>query len=321
MKVLLIDPMHEKLRGSGRHVQYLIEALSNKVKFELWNIRKIGYINFPKLRSISFYINCKKREIPKDIDIIHIHNPKFAGLFKGSCKNILTIHGDYEMELKMKYGRIIKPILWYINKQMMKANVITTVSPYWAEIKKWRWIPNMINLKKVESILPSDECYILFVGRDDPIKNYPTFRKIAKQAYEEIGIKSLALGIMKEDVEYLKHDKVPWECVISYMKSAYAMIITSKQEGFPSTILEAWASGCPVVAYKIPPLIALAEKYPNSFLLFNDMKEALKILKNLRNKEVREKLIQNAKEYVKQFDSRIVAEEYYKLYKSLIKSF
>jgi len=318
VRVLIINSTYGGVSGSGRHVQQLVEALRDRVKFELWNINTVGCLDFPKLRSISFYLKCKMKGCPDDIDVIHIHNPKFAGLCREGHVNVLTIHGDYKTELKLKYGRLAKPVILYIDRQVRKANVITTVSPYWAKLRGWRWIPNMIDLRKVEKIPPSAESYILFVGRDDPIKNYPLFRELAKRAYKELGVKSLALGPLKENTEYLKHNRVPWKQVVSYMKSAYALVITSKQEGFPTTILEAWASGCPVVAHNIPPLVALAEECPGSMLLFNNAGGALKALKSLGENYVRENLVKKAREHVKRFDVRVVAEQYYRLYRGLV---
>ncbi|MDJ0270500.1 MAG: hypothetical protein NXY59_08145 [Aigarchaeota archaeon] len=96
INVLLVNSTFGRLvSGSGQHVYMLWKHLKDKVNFEVWNVENIGYINIPKLKSITFYLRAKSKEIPKDIDIIHIHNPKFAGLFRKGKKNILTIHGEY----------------------------------------------------------------------------------------------------------------------------------------------------------------------------------------------------------------------------------
>ncbi|MDJ0270501.1 MAG: glycosyltransferase [Aigarchaeota archaeon] len=126
---------------------------------------------------------------------------------------------------------------------MKRADVITTVSPHWSRLYGWKWIPNMVELSEIRGVKPADESYLLFVGRDDLVKDYPLFRRIAREAYEKLGIKSLALGVVRGDTEFLKHAKVAWEHVISFMKSAHVLVITSRYEGFPTTLLEAWASG------------------------------------------------------------------------------
>jgi len=45
----------------------------------------------------------------------------------------------------------------------------------------------------------------------------------------------------------------------SIFKNAYALVITSKVEEFLTTILEAWASKCPVVSSPLPSIVKLNE--------------------------------------------------------------
>jgi len=153
------------------------------------------------------------------------------------------------------------------------------------------------------------------VGRDNPVENYPLFRSIAEEAYKSLGLKSLALGTLRRDTEFLKHAKVPWEVVISHMKSAVALVMTSKQEGLPTVLLEAWASGCPVLAYDIPPMRYLNKMYGTP-LIFSNLKEAIDMLSRLP--EVREKLVRRGLEVVKDFDAPKVAGQYYELYRRLV---
>jgi len=316
VNVLLVNATFGRLAsGSGQHVYMLWRHLKERVNFEVWSAQSLGYIDVPKLRSISFLLKAKGRKVPKNIDIVHVHNPKFVALFVKGKKNVLTIHGDYEVELKLQYGPLAKPIIHYIDEGLKKADVITTVSPYWSKLRNRLWIPNMVELSEVEKVPPSGEEYLLFVGRDDLVKNYPLFRSIAEEAYKSLGLKSLALGTLRRDTEFLKHAKVPWKAVISHMKSAVALVITSKQEGLPTVLLEAWASGCPVLAYDIPPMRYLNKMYGTP-LIFSSLKEAIDMLSKLP--EVREKLVRRGLEVVKDFDAPKVAGQYYELYRRLV---
>lgn len=320
LKVLLDNSTFGGVSGSGRHVKYLVKALRGRVEFELWNVRSVGYLDVPKLRSLSFYLNCKRKQIPKDTDIVHVHNPKFAGLFNSGYANVLTVHGDYERELKIEYGRISKIITWYINVHVRNADIITTVSPYWAKIRGWLWIPNMIDIREIRNAEPASERYVLFVGRDDPVKDYPLFKRIAEIAYAKLGLKSLALGVRRHNTRYLKHNIVDWRKVISYMKSAHALIITSKQEGFPTVVLEAWASKCPVISRLIPPLKSLAKVNPGTILFYRDVKEAYEKIKKLSEDDIlRSNIVKRGAKAVRSYDVPIVAEKYFKLYSILLK--
>jgi len=316
INVLLVNTTFGRLAsGSGQHVYMLWRHLKDKVNFEVWSAESVGYINIPKLRSISFFLKAKRKKIPKEIDIIHIHNPKFAALFEEGKENVLTLHGDYKVELELQYGPLAKPIIYYIDKKLRRANVITTVSPYWSKLRGWVWIPNMVELSEVERIPPSREEYLLFVGRDDPVKNYPLFRNMAEKVYKILGLKSLALGTLKGDTEFLKHAKVPWEVVISHMKSAMALVITSKQEGLPTVLLEAWASGCPVLAYDIPPMRCLNEMYGTP-LIFDSVQEGVEIISRLP--KIRGEFVKRGLKVVKSFDTLKVTEQYYNLYRKLV---
>ncbi|MCD6369527.1 MAG: glycosyltransferase family 4 protein [Thermoproteales archaeon] len=319
MKVLLVNSLFgRRVSGSGHHVYTLWKYLKNRVEFEVWHVENIGYVNIPKLKSITFYLKAKKRKIPSDVDIIHVHNPKFAGLFVKTKRNVLTIHGDYKTEFKLKYGLLAKPIIKYIDTKVGNAEVITCVSPYWSKLYGWKWIPNMVELNEINKIEPAGESYLLFVGRDDPVKNYPLFRKIAREVFNKFKVKSLALGLCREDTEYLKHDKVSWESVISYMKSAYALVITSKQEGFPTVLLEAWASGCPVIAKSIPPMKTISDMFPGVLLLFDTIDEALRRIESINDEDLRKVIVNNGYKIVKNFDASRVANQYYELYRGLL---
>ncbi|MEM1635994.1 MAG: hypothetical protein QW545_07405, partial [Thermosphaera sp.] len=101
--------------------------------FELWTIETIGCLNIKKLKNASFYLRCKLKRVPEDINIIHIHNPKFTGLFDEKRKNVLIVHGSYEEELMLQYGPLIRPIVRYIRRNLKKADEITCVDPYVAD--------------------------------------------------------------------------------------------------------------------------------------------------------------------------------------------
>jgi len=316
--VLLINPTFGGASGSGQHVKQLYEALSGKVNFEIWDAARVGFLNLPMLRSASFYFRCLMRKVPSGVDVIHIHQPKLAGLFREGYGKLLTVHGDHETELRILYGPISEPIIWYVNREMRKADAITTVSPYWAKIRGWTWVPNMIDLRWADSIAPAGaDDFILFVGRDSPAKDYPMFKRIAELTFKELGVKSVALGPLREDTEFLIHRRVPRENVVAMMKRARALVITSRQEGMPSTILEAWASKCPVIARDIPPLRALLDEVPDSMLLFGGEGEALEHIRRVGETASRESLVNAVRERVKEFDSRRVSEIYHRIYEEI----
>jgi glycosyltransferase involved in cell wall biosynthesis len=339
MKVLLVSTRFGRsIGGSYQHVYMLWKYLRDQVNFEIWTAEKVGYVNIPKLKTLSLYLKFKlKQKIPNDVDIIHIHSPRLIGLFTRSTKKkILTIHGEYKRELIIRYGILAKPIVAYIDRNARKADAITTVSPLWAQLHSWKWIPNMVEMSEIRKIPPAHEDpanpfhdivdpdrFILFVGRDDPVKDYPLFRRIAKKAYEEFGLKAVSLGTVRGDTEYIIHAKAPWRVVIGLMKSALALVITSRHEGFPTVLLEAWASGCPVVARRIPALEVFEKMHPGSLLLFSNdpdpVNSAVNVLAALQGDEaLRAQLSSKGYEAARSYDAPIVSRKYYNLYKEVL---
>jgi len=324
MRVLLVNPTFGGVSGSGRHVGLLYKTLRDEVDFELWSGKTVGYIDVKMLKTISFYLRCKFKKIPDDIDIIHIHNSKLVGVFKEDKVNVLTIHGSYQEEMLFQYGLLVKPVLWYIERGLKKADVVTCVDPYTAERMGWMWIPNMIDVASIDEIPEADdEPRLLWVGRDDPVKNHELFREIARHAYEKFGVKSLALGIPRgryRENDWIRYEKVSWSKVISYMKKAYALVITSRVEGFPTIILEAWASRCPVISAPIPSIIKLNEILGQVVEVVDeyDPEEFLLSIKSLLNEDP-EKLVARCRSIVeKRFDAKVVSRMYFELYRRLL---
>ena len=324
MKVLLINPTFGGVSGSGRHVKLLYERLKDKVEFEVWNVKNIGFINLPKLKTISFYLKCKLKKIPDDVDIIHVHNSKLAGIIPESKASILTIHGSYEEELEIQYGSLIAPVKWYIKRNLRNANAITCVDPYTADRMNWIWIPNMVDLESIKTIKRVEgEPKLVWIGRDDPVKNHELFRLIAKEAYKRFNVKSLVLGIRRgkyREHEWINYERVPWEMVISHLKNSYALVVTSKIEGLPSTILEAWASECPVIAPPIKSLSMLNKLFGEVIKLTEnyEVESFLRYIKLAIDGKLVQ-IIKKSKEVVSsKFDSRVVSEEYLSLYHEIL---
>ena len=324
LKVLLVNPTFGGVSGSGRHVKLLYERLKDRVEFEVWNVGSVGFINLPKLKTISFYLRCKLKKIPDDVDIIHVHNSKLAGIIPENKASILTIHGSYEEELEVQYGSLITPVKWYIRKNLRNADAITCVDPYTADRMNWIWIPNMVDLESIKTIKRVEsEPKLVWIGRDDPVKNHELFRLIAKQAYRRFKVKSLVLGIRRgkyPEHEWISYERVPWEMVISYLKNSYALVITSKIEGLPSIILEAWASGCPVIAPPIKSLSMLNRLFGEVIKLTEnyEVESFLRYIKLAIDGELGD-IVKRSKEIVSsRFDSRIVSEEYLKLYHEIL---
>lgn len=305
--MLLVNSTFGGVSGSGQYVKELYYRLLKRgYNVYMIFVKNVGYVNIPKLKSLSFFALAKLRScfnaLP-ECDIIHIHNPKFAGLI-GNKPSIITIHGDYKTELKAEYGNFAKGIIWLIDKWIRRGDIVTTVSSYWANVRGWKYIPNGVDLRYVKKIKPSNESCVLFVGRKDPVKGYDLFIDVMNG----LNYPHMMLGMQGE---------VPRDTVIGYMKSAMCLVIPSKVEGFPTVLLEAWASGCPVVASPLPTLKAISEDaiYFAEERSVQAFRKAVK--KVIEDGELRERLIRHGFEEVRKYDWENIVNEYERLYRRL----
>ncbi len=305
MKVLMINASYGGISGSGRAVKLLSEELLKRgLDVDLFIDRTVGCLKIPKLKSLSFAALAKIRK-KGEYDIIHVHSPKFSGAVGRGSNNVLTVHGDFLTEFQISYGPMVSRLfdLWF-RREMGKFKRITCVSPYWSKLRGWKYIPNGLDLEEIKEIRPSDESFVLFVGRRDRIKGYDLFEEAMEGTsypYKMLGVREMA----------------PWRDVISYMKSAYCLVLPSRQEGMPYVILEAFASGCPVIATDLPALRSFGEG-----AIYFLRERSVRCIKRAVEKVVedaafrqslRRKGLQKAREY----DIRRVADQYLSLYREV----
>jgi len=296
VKIVLVNFTSGGVSGSGRHVALLRRGLDRRgVEVDVLDSRNTFHLDFPMLRAVSFTLGSTVKRF--DSDVIHLHNPKLSGIvLKNPSKSVVTVHGGM-IEFSLKYGALGRLSTALMLRTLRAARAVTAVMKSEAERNGWVWIPNMTDVEAVEEIEPAGESCILFVGRNDPVKNFPLFRGVVKR----LGRKYRAFGV--EEV-------VSWEKVISYMKSAECLMITSIWEGMPSVLLEAWASGCPVIASKIPAFQPFKDALILSDLTIDSYIKAYQKLA-----DVREEVVRNGRALVEKFDYKLVTERYIELYR------
>lgn len=109
--------------------------------------------------------------------------------------------------------------------------------------------------------------------------------------------------------------KVGYEKVRELMKKAKCLVLPSKTrlEAFGIVLLEAMASGTPVIAYNTPGVREIAKKAGYTFESVEELRE---IIKKLDSKTVR-KLGRRGRKVTESYSWERVAEEVSKIYESL----
>jgi glycosyltransferase involved in cell wall biosynthesis len=112
-------------------------------------------------------------------------------------------------------------------------------------------------------------------------------------------VQKLNLSECVSFVGRVSNEKVP-----EYMAAADVFVLPSLSEGLPNVILEAMASGLPVVATKVRGLPEIIEDGQNGFLVEpkNPNEIAEKVCLLLEDAELRERVSRNNKEKAKGYD-------------------
>jgi len=205
-------------------------------------------------------------------------------------------------------------------------------------------IPNGINLNKFKNLskvnirsklkIKEDEKVVIFVGTLRPVKGVKYLIKAMEIIIQKNTNTRLMLVGNGEDrgkLEKLvkefvleKHvifvGKVPNEKVPEYMVASDVFVLPSLSEGFPVVILEAMASGLPIVATKVGGLPEIIKDGENGFLVEpkNPKEIAEKVLLLLEDDELRERISRSFKEKVKNYSWESVVKRLEEVYQRCI---
>jgi glycosyltransferase involved in cell wall biosynthesis len=234
--------------------------------------------SFSALRGMTAFFRSKR------IEVVHTHNPltHHYGVLGGrlGCVPVIvsSLHGPGNLEVSHKTNLIYDSSCLFSDHVV---NVCRTVAVKLSEAtlvarRKASVIPNGIRLERFLWIPPRPETDALVfgaVGRLVPIKNHQlllaAFARIAgrypKARVEILGGGSLEseLSRLAADLEIARRVKLcpPALDVAAFLSRIHAFVICSKSEGLPLTLIEAMASGLPVVATavgEIPEIVRAA---------------------------------------------------------------
>jgi len=314
-------------------------------------------VAFMILRFFFFTLFECLRERP---DIVHGHwafpGGYIASLVAGlvGTKYVVSIHGA-ETPLLKKYNFILKKTI----KSLNNASAVIVNSNYTRNeyerlgVKKEKIVkinpsPNFVNhisdykiLKKFKTKFGDEDTkIILFVGRlierkgiEYLIKSLP---EIKTQKFHLIiaGEGWLFDDLMKLTSSLNLHDKVTFFGSPSHEELGKLhdisdifvcpSIIDSKgeTEGLGLVILEAMESGLPVIATSVGGIVDIVKNQENGILINQkDSRVIAEAIDRLfRDKEFTEKIAQNSKKIVAEFDPTNIAKEHFTLFQKLLKN-
>ncbi len=280
----------------------------------------------------------------KDYDIIHIHGLGFYFDFLAATKSVhrkpivLSTHGGIFHTKRM----LLLKKLYFNHWAKKKMKAIDAVFAHSLNDKK---LFSRITGRKKLFLVPYSIYYndfqiqrrpvrnsMLFVGRVDKNKRVDNLFKVVARVKEEIpDVKLVIVGArlegglkrMARDLGITKNVRFEGEkfgkALIKYYSRAALFVSASEYEGFGISVLEAMASGCPVVVNNIEAFRNFVSNGKNGFITdFNDTGKASKAIiaafdSNLEN------VRRNAKNYAKKYDWGNTVRKTVKIYNEVVR--
>lgn len=173
---------------------------------------------------------------------------------------------------------------------------------------------------------------IVMVGRLAPEKDWPAFLEIARNYPEPACYAFVAVGSgeLEEQLRKMVHDlglsNVHFlgqrQDVPAILKEADVFLLTSRFEAFGNVILEAMASGCPVITTRTSGSEFMIQHESNGMLV--EIGDVAGFVNNLgrvlSDVDLAQKLVRNAYQTIRQYDNRVVVGKMAGIYRELIKT-
>ncbi len=306
---------------------------------------KIHYLGKSKgvdIRIITRLFRLFKKERP---DAVHTHRylTVYAippAILLGIPVKVHTVHNMAVNEAGWLYRKINSLFYKYFKLTpvaLTQLAKISVMNEYGLENRSVRLVMNGINLdgyeRKRSYKFEGNRIKILHIGRFSKQKNHSglldAFEIIRKKhpgaELHLVGSGELEYDI-RQKVDRLNLDKSvkflgKQACAMQFLREADIFVLPSLWEGAPVTLIEAMASGLPIVAADTGGIPDIIEDRVTG-LLADPVKDqiARAIEKLIGDRDMRRNLGKSAEEASKQFSSRIMAEKYQKIYKDLLEA-
>ena len=220
------------------------------------------------------------------------------------------------------YGQAMLPFARKAGVPMKKLKVIST-GIHLDKFKKIDW--NKIKQLKREFQIKTGEKVILFVGMLTERKGVDKVIQVSQNLLKEgFKVKTVLVGDAHGKNVYRKlvlseyKEKIIFtggrKDIPEHMKLADVLLLPSEGEGLPGVVMEAMASGLPVVATKEGCTPDLIEDGKEGFLVRLNGNYYNKVKALLKNKKLRMMMSNKAIKKINNFNWKIVLRKYEKLY-------
>lgn len=354
MKVIQVIPNFE-IGGAEVMCENLIYELREQgievVVISLYNFetaitkrlqdRKIKVVFLNKKKGFDVSIIFKLYQIfnKEKPDVVHTHlyaikYAMIAAIFSGVKCRVHTVHNIAQKECEKLDKKINKMLYRHCGViPVALSNIIknTIIEEYNINRNDIPVIFNGINLSNAIEKKDYDikgKIKIIHIGRFSKQKNHIGLIQIFEELYninKNVELILIGIGEEKEKIEKMVLEKNinnsvkflgQQDDVYKYLNQADIFVFPSLWEGIPMTIIEAMATGLPIVATNVGGINDMLVDYEEALVVEVDNKKILEsILSLINNEKLRKKLGENAKEKSKKFSSKFMAKGYINVYK------
>ena len=258
-------------------------------------------------------------QMQDQFDIIHDHNGTISLPTANISRTpvVMTYHGAFNPEIIKSYQTLKKPWIVSISKAQVHG------------ISGMNVIGNVYNGLSMEEYPFSDshEGYLLFVGRISLEKGVHYAIQTAIHLNLRLIIAAKLDGVdmpyfnqyvgprLSEDIRWVGEVNEKERNELMSKAMCFLHPVTWK-EPFGLTLIESMACGCPVVAFKKGSIPEIIKSGKTGFVVsdIHGMIEAVKKIDSIKREDCRKHALDN-------FNAKIMAERYVKIYEKIIKKF
>lgn len=277
-------------------------------------------------------------------DIIHIHSSHAHAIavwsyFMGNNTD-MVLSRKVDFEISKNILSSIKYNCSGIKKIICVSNAIKEIIQHSiSEADKCVTVYDGIDLQKFSTNnnqmrklfnIEQDKKIIISTAALADHKDYPTFINAIEQLLGKFSFKVVIMGTgpLAEEIQQMVKDKNLSDYVLftgfrndvnDLLPSADVFVLSSKTEGLGSSILDAFASRVPVACTNAGGIPEIAKHHETALL--SNVKDAKALANNIEQLCTQAELIENLKnnafEFVKKFDKKIMVEKTLEVYKEV----
>ncbi|MBM2852270.1 MAG: glycosyl transferase [Candidatus Nitrosotenuis sp.] len=310
MKILFISPRYEG--GIGGHAFRVAEKL-REYGYDV-KLMHVPHVPIKNIKNPSFALFGVTKALfdREKYDVVHAWNAPSAFVMKfiKAKKKILSVHGIYSAQVEILHSKTTSTAVNIGESKVLKwADKLTTDSKLVQKTYKEKYGLNFIYLaapldttkfKEIPEI-PRKENQVVYVGRDSFEKGTDILRNIESK--------------INGKVVYCTN--IAWKEAMQILKESSLIAIPSRMESLPQVIKEAFYLKTPVVATSVGGIPEIITHNENGILVPPNEPEKLVNAINdlLTNKELRDKLVEKAHDYIiKNFTWEVLLPKYIELY-------